>query len=138
MENGNTLCYTAIQKEMKNVRVDFESWEGGSLDDVRRGQKLVGYQEIRCHVIVDIKMDRRFTRKAHYVSGGHTTDHLSSITYSSVVSRDSVSIAFILAALNNVDIRASDIGNAYLNAKCQEKIWKVVWTDFGSKKGKAC
>ena len=46
-ENGNTLWYTDIQKEMKNVCVAFEAWEGGSLEDARRGQKLVGYQEIR-------------------------------------------------------------------------------------------
>ena len=25
-ENGNTLWYSAIQKEMKNVRVAFEAW----------------------------------------------------------------------------------------------------------------
>ena len=85
-ENGNTLWYSAIQKEMKNVRVAFEAWEEGSLDDSRHGQKLVVYQEIRCHMIFDIKMDRRFTRKARYVAGGHTTDTPSSITYSSLCS----------------------------------------------------
>ena len=46
---------------MKNVCVAFEAWEEGSLEDARRGQKLVGYQEIRCHMIFDIKMDRQFT-----------------------------------------------------------------------------
>ena len=103
---------------MNNVCVDFEAWEEGSLEDARRGQKLVGYQEIRCHMIFDIKMDGRFTCKARYVAGGHTTDTPSSITYSSVVSRDSIRIVFALAALNGVEIRAADIGNAYLNAKC--------------------
>ena len=83
------------------------------------GQKLVGYQEICCHMIFDIKMDRRFTRKACYVSGGHTTYPPSSITYSSVVSRDSIRTTFTLAALNDVDIRAADIGYAYLDAKCR-------------------
>ena len=38
-ENRNSLCYTDIQKEMKNVRVVFEAWEEGSLDDARHGQK---------------------------------------------------------------------------------------------------
>ena len=69
-------------------------------------------------MIFDIKMDGKFTRKAHYVTGSHTTDNPSSITYYSVLSRDSISITFTLAALNNVDIRAAEIGNAYLNAKC--------------------
>ena len=104
------------------------------MEDARRGQKLVGYQEIRCHMIFDNKMDGRFTRKARFVVGGHTTDTPSSIKYYSVVSMDSIRIAFTLAALNGVEIRAADIGNAYLNAKCREKIWTVAGTNFGSEK----
>ena len=76
-------------------------------------------------MIFDINMDGQFLRKARYVAGGHTNDPPSSITYSSVVSRDSVRIAFTLASLNDVEIRAADIGNTYLNAKCREKIWEV-------------
>ncbi len=57
-----------------------------------------------------------FTRKAHFVAGGHKTDPPSSLTYSSVVSRDSVRIAFLIAALNKLDIISADIGNAYINA----------------------
>jgi hypothetical protein len=45
------------------------------------------------------------------------TDAPSSITYSSVVSRDSVRIALMVAALNDLDILSADIGNAYLNAE---------------------
>ena len=81
-------------------------------------------------------MDGRFTRKDYYVDDGHTNDPPSSITYSSVVSRDIIIIAFTLSALNDVEIRAADIGNAYVNAKCREKIWTVVGTEFGSDKGK--
>ena len=107
---------------MKNVCVAFEAWEEGSLEDDRRGQKLLGYQEIGYHMIFDIKMDRRFTRMDRYVAGGHTTDPPSSIAYSSVVSRDSVRIAFTLASLNDIDIRAADIGNAYhLTQRSEER-----------------
>ena len=70
---------------MKNVPVAFEAWEEGSLDDARRVQKLVGYQEIRCHMMFDIKTDGKFTHKASYVAGGHTTDTSSSITYYSLI-----------------------------------------------------
>jgi hypothetical protein len=52
---------------------------------------------IPCHLIFDIKMD--FTRKARFVAGGHVTDPPSSLTYSSVVSRDSVRLVFLVAAL---------------------------------------
>ena len=50
--------------------------------------------------------------------------------------RDSIRIAFTLVPLNGVEIRAADISNAHLNAKCREKIWKIAGTEFGSKKGK--
>ena len=87
-------------------------------------------------MIFDIKMDGQFTRKAHYVAVGHTTNLPYSITYSSVVSRDSARISFTLAALNNAEIRSTYIGNTHLNGKCQEKIWTVAGTEFGNEKGK--
>ena len=121
---------------MKNFRVAFEAWEEGSFEDARRGQNLFGYQEICCHIIFNMNMDEQFTRKARYVAGGHNTDPPSSITYSSIVSIYSIRITFTLAALNDVDIRAADIRNEYLNAKYQEKIWKVAGTEFFSEKGK--
>ena len=50
--------------------------------------EMIGFQKIGCHIIFDIKMD--FTPKPRFVAGGHTTEAPSSITYLSVVSRDSV------------------------------------------------
>ena len=59
------------------------------------------------------------------VANGSTTEEPSSITYSSVVSRDRVHIAFLVAELNDLDVMAYDVGNAYLNAPCRGKIWFV-------------
>ena len=72
-------------------------------------------------MIFDIKMDRRFTRKELYGAGGHTTDPPSSITYSSVVYRYSVRIAFTIAALNGVEIRAADIGKCIFEREVSRK-----------------
>ncbi len=74
-----------------------------------------------CHIVFNVKMD--FTRKACFVANGSTTETPVALCYSSVVSRDSIRIAFLIAALNDLDIFACDIGNAYLNARCKEKIW---------------
>lgn len=75
------------------------------------------YVKIKCHMIFDVKMD--LMRKARFVGGGHLTEPPASITHLSVVSRKSVQIAFLLAALNNLDIMACDIDYyAYLNAPC--------------------
>jgi hypothetical protein len=52
-----------------------------------------------------------------------------------VVSRDSVRIAFLLASLNDLIVCAADVGNAYLNANCRERIWTIAGPEFGSEKG---
>ena len=135
-ENGNTLWYDSIQKEMSNVRIAFTPDEKTTPTQARSNKFYVGYQEIKCHMIFVIKMDGKFTRKARLVAGGHTTEAPAAITYSSVVSRDTVRIAFTIAALNDLDVMSCDIGNAYLNAPCREKIWCEAGTEFGSDKGK--
>ena len=119
-EATNTMfCRDAIRKEMQNIRCAFSKQDDITVEAARSGQKLPGYQEIGCHMIFDIRLDG-LIRKARLVAGGHTTETPASVTYSSVVSRDSVRIAFFIAALNELDVLAVDIGNAYLNAPCRE------------------
>ena len=77
-----------------------------------------------------------FTGKARFVAGGHTTEATSSITYSSVVSRGSVQLAFIIMDLNSVDVMSCNLENAYLNAMCRKKIWFKGGTECGEDKGK--
>ena len=81
-------------------------------------------------------MGEIFRRKARLVAGGHTTDAPSSITYSSVVSRDSVRLALTIAALNGLDVLGCDIHNAYISAPCKEKIYTIAGREFGSDAGK--
>jgi hypothetical protein len=129
-ETGTDYWRRAIEREMKNVRPAFERWDEGTVEDARDGKKLVGYQEIGCHMVFDIKMD--FTRKARYVAGGNTTEPPTENTYSSVVSRESVRIALLVAALNDLQICAADVTNAYINADCREKIWTIAGPEFGA------
>jgi hypothetical protein len=90
-ETNTTYWTNAIKKEMERVGVAFEFIDNWTPEQVRQGLArgdFVGYQEIDCHMVFDVKMD--LTRKARFVAGGHTTETPSSLTYSSVVSRDSV------------------------------------------------
>jgi len=126
-ETNTTFWRDAIAKEMKNVRPAFEIIEGDA--------KLPpGYKEIPCHMVYDVKMD--FTRKAWFVAGGHVTDPPSTLTYSSVVSRESIHIASLIAALNDLQVCAVDVGNAYLNSKMREKVYTICGKEFGSYEGK--
>ncbi len=121
-ENGTDHWHQAILKEMKNNSVAFHFLEDNE-------NLLVGSQWIPFHMIFDIKCD--FTHKARFVAGGHWTDVSSQLTYSSVVTRDSVRIAFLIAALNELYILAADVGNAYLQAPAREKVHTTAGPEFG-------
>jgi hypothetical protein len=119
---GTDFWRKAIEKEMKNVFPAFEFVDDDKIP--------VGYQKITCHMVFDIKMD--LTRKARLVANGNETNPPKESVYSSVVSRDSVRIALLVAALNDLDILSADIQNAYLNAPTKEKIYTIAGPEFGA------
>lgn len=121
LRTGTDFWTKAIEKEMKNVMPAFEFRDDNTVP--------IGYKHIDCHLIFDVKTD--LTRKARYVAGGHQTDPPKESTYSSVVSRDSVRIAFTLAALNGLDVLAGDVQNAYLNAPTTERCYTTAGMEFG-------
>lgn len=128
-ENGDTQWQDAIRKEMSKVKIAFQVLDDGTLAPPT-------FQEIRCHMVYDIKMEN-FQRKARLVAGGHMTDSPPAhVTFASVVSRESVRIALTLAALNDLEVKTADIENAYLTAPVGEKIYCKLGPEFGSDAGK--
>ena len=81
-------------------------------------------------MIFDVKAGS-LKRKARYVAGGHMTEPPSALTYASVVSRESIRIGLLVAALNDLDVFSADIQNAYLTSPCEEKILNVLGQEFG-------
>ena len=104
---------------------------------IKHGDEKIppGYQYIRCHMIFDVKMED-FRRKARYVAQGNMTEAPATLTYASVVSRESVRIALTLAALNDLEVKTADIKNAYLTAPVSELIWTILGPEFGPDSGK--
>jgi hypothetical protein len=126
-ETNTTYWADAIENEMRNNRIAFHFLEPGE-------KAPPGYTFIKCHMNFELKMD--FTRKACFVAGGHMADPPVIMTYSSVVSRDSVRIGFLLAALNDLELVAADIGNAYLQATTKEKIYAMAGPEFRELQGR--
>jgi hypothetical protein len=114
---------------MQSVCPAFEAWKKSESD------LPIGFQHVKCHLIFDVKMGENFRRKARFVVGWHTTEVPSTLTYASVVSRDSVRIALTISALNGLKVMVCDIQNAYLTAVCREKIWTRAGPEFGSEAG---
>eukprot|EP00804_Cyclotella_cryptica_P023948 CCRYP_010054-RA/>CCRYP_010054-RA protein AED:0.31 eAED:0.32 QI:0/0/0/1/0.5/0.33/3/0/420 len=100
---GTTFWHDAIEKEMNNVRVSFDVLADGVAPPA-------DHWYIHCHLIFDIKMED-YHRKARLVAGGHVTKAPATLTYASVVSRETVRIALLIAALNDIDIWATDVLN---------------------------
>jgi len=128
-EAGNTLWMDAIKLEMQNVRVAFEDFDGDP-------NSLVGYTQITGHLVFDVKLGENFRRKARYCADGHKTGAPASVTYSTVVARDSVRILLLVAALNDLDVLGADVQNAFLTAPNKEKCWMIAGSEFGAEEGK--
>ena len=98
---------------MRNVRVAFDVREDGKVP--------VGYKEIRCHLVSDIRSDG-LARKARFCTSDHLLDRPKGST-TRVLSRDFVHSFFWLTALNDVDVLACDVQNACVNVETKEKVW---------------
>ena len=55
--------------------------------------------------------------------------------YSGVVSLRGVRIVIFLAELNGLKIWQTDVGNAYLEATTEEKVYVIAGPEFGEKEG---
>jgi hypothetical protein len=74
-------------------------------------------------MIFDVKAGS-LKRKVKFVAGGHMTEAPSTTMYASVVSRESIRIALLIAALNDLEVFAADIQNSYLTSPCKElRVW---------------
>jgi hypothetical protein len=92
-----------------------------------------GYKKIRTHLVYDCKHDGR--HKARMVADGHLTDIPLESIYSGVISLHGLRIVTFLSELNGLDLWATDIGNAYLEAFTMEQNYIVAGPEFGQLEG---
>ena len=59
------------------------------------------------------------------------------ITYASVVSCETVCIALLMAALNDLEDKVGNVLNTYITAPVTKKVWTVLGLKFGSDAGKS-
>jgi hypothetical protein len=69
------------------------------------------------------------------VARGHLTDVPAESVYSGVVSLCSLRICIFLAELNGLQVRAANVGNAYLEAETKEKVYIIGGRGFGELEG---
>jgi hypothetical protein len=122
--NNNKLWQEAIGKELNQINEYQTFWvleEGKTLPNE--------YKCLPYHIVFDVKFDLR--RKARLVAGSNFTDPPKEDVYSGVVSMDTIRLGFMLAKMNNLQICAADIGNAFLYGKTSDKCYIIAVPEFG-------
>ena len=80
-------------------------------------------------MIMNVKHDLR--HKCRLVAGGHLIDNLDHDIYSTTNKSISMKLLQVIAHKANLEILCSDIGNAYVNAYTNEKVYAIAGDEFG-------
>ena len=128
--NGNTKWQDAAKLEFDQLD-EYSTFE--DLGDSNVSNPPAGHKRIRVHLVFDVKHDGR--HKVRCVADGHLTEIPLDSVYSGVVSLRGLRIVLFLAELNRLNVWATDIGNAYLEAETKELIYIIAGSEFGPRKG---
>ena len=135
-ENNNSKWYDALKLEMDSMREYkvFKKWDKAILD---RHKKVMnspkGYHRIKVHLVFAVKFDG--SHKARLVEDGHLTLESIENIYSGEVSLRNLRLVIFLGKLNHLDLWGADIGNAYLEAFTDEKLYIVAGPEFQELEG---
>jgi hypothetical protein len=122
--NNNTLWQDSIKLEIKAL-TDLECFDFKD-PEYKCGSE---YQKTTLTMIFGVKQDLR--HKARLVAGGHLVDALDHNIYSSTVKGVSVKLLHVIAHKTGMSQLCGDVGNAYVNAFTNEKVYAVAGNEFG-------
>ena len=135
-ENKNNKWYDAIKLEMESMieYMEFKKWDKAILDKHKKVMNSPkGYHRIKVHLVFAVKFDGR--HKARSVEDGHLTPEPTENIYSGVVSLRNLRLVLFLGKLNHLELWGADIGNAYLEAFTDEKLYIVAGPEFQELEG---
>jgi len=128
--NGNNLWADAVALELKQI-TEYDTFTDKGHHTTAKVPP--GYKKIRVHLVFDVKHDGR--HKARLVADGHLTDIPLDSVYSGVVSLRGFRLVVFLAELNHLQLWATDIGNAYLEAFTSERVYIIAGSEFKGLEG---
>ena len=129
-KNKNTLWKDAVTLELSQID-EYSTFI--DLGHQTKSSPPAGYKKIRVHLIFDVKHDGR--HRARLVADGHLTDVPLDSVYSGVVSLRGFCLVVFLAELNQLELWATDIGSAYLEAVTSERLYIIAGPEFGDREG---
>ena len=87
-----------------------------------------GFQFAPLRMIFDVKVDLR--RKYRLFIGGHVVDSTGHEVRASTINSVSARVLMTIAAANILEVMVGDIGNAYLHADTEEKVYTRAGAEF--------
>ena len=133
-KNGNTLWIYYVDKEIRNNAVDFDIHE--NIGPCILATAPRGYRIMTSHMIFDVKLDLYFTRKERLGADGYNVEKPTFMTHVYVVSRDSVIIVPLHAALNGLGVQCANLHNACLSTNSKERVYFYSGAEIGKYWGK--
>jgi len=127
-KNGNHMWEETINQELQQINAYETFW-------VTQMHKLINsYTWIPYHFVFNIKFD--LWHKARLVADRNHTQPPKKDIFSGVVGMDTMWIGFLLAAMNDLQVCAANIGNAFLYRLTKEKVCIIARKEFGTDQGK--
>jgi hypothetical protein len=127
-QNGSMKWQESTETEMGQL-ADYDVFTDKGID----GDPGKDFKKIRVHLVYAVKHDGR--HKARLVADGHLTEVPVDSVYSGVVSLRGLRLILFLSELNDMKTWATDIGNAYLEAVTDEKVYIIAGPEFGKLQG---
>ena len=128
LQNGHTKWQESTVLEMEQL-AEYDVFTDKGID----GDPGKDFKKIRVHLVYAVKHDGR--HKARLVADGHLTEVPVDSVYSGVVSLRGLRLMLFLSELNDMETWATDIGNAYLEAVTDEKVYIIAGPEFGPLQG---
>ena len=122
MNINSPILFLLFFKKNKENSHPFEALQDGIISHP-------DHQFMCCSIIFDVKMED-FCHKFWLIGRGHMTRAPSTLTYASIVSKDTICMVLLLAAQNDNKIWSTVDLNTYITMPCQENIWAALRKDF--------
>ena len=135
VQNGNSKWRDAIDHEIQQIK-EYQVFKDHGKAVYEKGKVINApkeYQKLRVQFVFDAKHCGKF--KARLVADGHLTKECNETVYSRVVSLRNLRLAIFHAELNGLQLWGADVGNAYLQALTQEKLYIVAGPEFEELQG---
>ena len=118
---------------MREYKV-FKKWDKAILEKHKKVMDSPkGYHQIIVYLVFAVKFDGRY--KARLVADGHLTPEPIENIFSGVLSLRNLRLVIFLGKLNNLELWGAGIGNAYLEAFTDEKLYIVAGPEFQELEG---